>query len=188
MKKIILLLFLFNFIFSLISLSSNPLNCTNEEIHNIETSNIKYSYEYKFDWTQHDEISFKVPFTSTPKNIIPIFINISLSNYIKEENYNYEFFQQINSSFLNGFEMFNVFGIDEYEIFGNLLNINIKSSDIKANNKNTKEQFIKKFYWLECGGNNLIKLRKSGIIIVVNNIKFYKYSILIQFLLILLLL
>jgi len=185
MKKIILFFLSIKIIFPLISFSQNLLNCSEEEIHNIETSNIKYSYEFKFDWTKFDEISFKVPFTSPPNKIIPMFINVSLSNYINEGNFDYFFFENINSSFQKGFEMFNVFGKDEFDVFGNLLNINVKSTNIKANQRNKKEQFIKQFFWLECAGNNLIKIRKSGIIIVVNNEKFYKFSFFLYFLVLL---
>ena len=183
MKKI-LFFFIFNFIFSLISFSSNILNCTEEEIHNIETSNVKYSYEFKFDWTKFDEISFKIPFTSAPNKIIPMFINASLSNFINEGKFDYDLFNLLNTSFKKGFEMFNVFGTDEFDVFGNLLNINIKSNDIKANKRNVNEQFIKNFYWLECGGNNVINIRKSGIIIVVNKGKYFNFSfyLLIMFL------
>ena len=187
MKKI-LFFFIFKFIFSLISFSSNILNCTEEEIHNIETSNVKYSYEFKLDWTKFDEISFKIPFTLAPKKIIPMFINVSLTNFINEGKFDYDFLNQINSSFKKGFEMFNVFGTDEFDVFGNLLNINIKSNDIKANKRNVDEQFIKNFYWLECGGNNVINIRKSGIIIVVNKGKFFKFSLFFYLLIIFLIL
>jgi len=188
MKKIFLFFLSMKIIFSLISLSPNILNCTEEEIHNIETSNIKYSYEFKLDWTKFEDISFKVPFTSPPNKIIPMFINVSLANFINEGNFDYFLFDKINTSFQKGFEMFNIFGSNEFDVFGNLLNINVKSTDIKANERDKKEQFIKKFYWLECGGNNVIKIRKSGIIIVVNENNFYKFSFLFYFLLILILL
>ena len=187
MNKIIVLALLF--VFSTCRLKMQDCSTTSSppDLY-IDTTSGDYQYNWDFDWTDDDSISFKVPFTESfgENAIIPFFINASTVSPYGSRKYNYISLEdadtQKKTPFLdlsaeliyNKYQVF--YPIDDYSINGKLLTATIKGNDFKANPNDVNQKFIKYFGWAVCSGNKQVKATVSNILVTFNNGNYFSIS------------
>ena len=177
MNKIIVLALLF--VFSTCRLNMKDCSTTRGKSLYIDTTSGDYQYNWDFDWTDEDSISFKVPFTESfgENDIIPFFINASTSSGINGDTYEYNetHFKDLNDSLI--YNKYQVFYPFDYKINDKLLTATIKGDEYKANKNDVNQKFIKYFGWAVCSGNDKeVKVTVSNILVTFNNGNYFSIS------------
>ncbi len=162
--------------------------CTND--NTIDGDNIfvdinskEYEYNKEFDWTDDDSFDFKVPlnFSGTIKieNIIPLFINASVVNLeIRGETYGTKTIIA-NQSDLTEVKAYNYqvyFPFEATISEANVLTANVKSTQVKANENDVTQKFIKYFGFAYCTGEGTAKIKTTNILATFNNGNYFSVS------------
>jgi len=158
----------------------NVDSCETDQYHIIDYSQTDRVLE--LDWTDDDEYTLKVNFYNEIGTISGFFVNASVSEDVDEQTYDSSIVKQKDSE---GYNLFNLF---EINASGNLISTTITPSIISANKEVITEKFYKYFGWIECSGSKTARLRKSEILVIVNNGKLYQISKYLLFVMALLLL
>ena len=170
--KVIQIIFLFFIIYNCYC----NLSCSKGNYHTIDNNHADYNYDIELDWTDDDEKTIKVPFTNlvNKDEIIPIFVNGTSLDFYEGTSCTTE--EQINNIKRpdNLYSTHNI--ISDHSVNNGILEMTLKADGFKANNNDVKKKYIKYFCWYECDGDNKSKFRESGIIVVVNNSGFMKFS------------
>ena len=187
MNKIIVLALLF--VFSTCRLKMQDCSTTSSppDLY-IDTTSGDYQYNWDFDWTDDDSISFKVPFTSSfgENDIIPFFINASTvsdyrsfsKTYLSKEDADTQKktpFEDLSAELI--YNQYQVFYPFDYSINGKLLTATIKGDEFKANPNDVNQKYIKYFGWAVCSGNDKeVEVKVSNILVTFNNGNYFSIS------------
>lgn len=187
MNKIIVLALLFVFSTCRLKMQDCSITSSPPDLY-IDTTSGDYQYNWDFDWTDDDSISFKVPFTSSfgENEIIPFFINAStVSTYgsgryvyvsqddVKNDN-TLTLFEDLSAQLI--YNKYQVFYPFDYSINGKLLTATIKGDEFKANPNDVNQKYIKYFGWAVCSGNKRVSVTVSNILVTFNNGNYFSIS------------
>ena len=185
MNKIIVLALLF--VFSTCRLKMQDCTTSGPSLY-VDTTSGDYQYNWDFDWTDDDSISFKVPFTESfgENAIIPFFINASTASTYGSNRYEYvseddvkndntkTLFKDLSAQLI--YNKYQVFYPFDYSINGKLLTATIKGDEFKANPNDVNQKFIKYFGWAVCSGNKRVSVTVSNILVTFNNGNYFSIS------------
>ena len=192
MNKIIVLALLF--VFSTCRLNMKDCSTTSGPTLYVDTTSGNYQYNWDFDWTDDDSISFKVPFTESSESfgendIIPFFINASTVSDYGSKSYEYVSQDDVNNDITKTktlfedlsaqliYNKYQVFYPFDYSINGKLLTATIKGDEFKANPNDVNQKFIKYFGWAVCSGTNKkVQVTVSNILVTFNNGNYFSIS------------
>ena len=161
----------------------NKDSCTADQYHIIDYSQTERVLE--LDWTDDDQYTLTVNFyneISGDLGISGFFVNASVSEDVDEQTYDDTI---VNQKDTEGYNLFNLF---EITLSGKTFSTTITPSIVSANKEVITEKFYKYFGWYECSGSETARLRKSEILVIVNNGKLYQISKYLLFVMALLLL
>jgi hypothetical protein len=175
MKSIYFITFLF--LFSTIYSALTVADCSGSNYHLIDTGSRYYKPEIAFDWTSEDEYELNIPFTElkSESEITPFLINATVVKRYGEDYFDYSVINIFEETFQK-LPYAKIISDDKFIIHNNVLRANIKSTDLKANEKNIGETFKYYFGWCECKDSNAARYRFSQIYVNVNNGKLYQIS------------
>ena len=180
---------IFAFIFALTNCYLYINKCTTGiagyNVH-IDTTNKDYKYNVEFDWTDEEEINFKVPIYAdgvsiSESNVIPLFINASTID-------KFDTGKTIKSSETADNDEGNIATIlvyDKYpayypfdaDISNSEISAKIKSKEVQANKNDVTQKFIKYFAIAYCSDVNEVTLKRfDNILVTVNNGNYFSTS------------
>ena len=145
--------------------------CEEEQHHIIDYDKTERVLE--LDWTDDDAFTLNVEFkTVGDKGIIGFFVNATISEEVDETAYDWSVVNQVDSE---GYKLFNTIS-QKTDVSSTKYSTRITPSIVAANKEVITEKFYKYFGWIECSGNQVAQLRKSEILVIVNNGKLYQIS------------
>jgi hypothetical protein len=162
----------------------NSSNSVNFPIY-LDTSSKDYEYKVEFDWTDEPDFPFKVPLVTdanlSTANVIPFFINTS--NY---NTYDNQYYSSENTSGLEVlddlatkkvYDKYSVFYPFDASISKDQISAKVKSTDIKANENDVTQKFMKYFGIAVCVGDNLVETKVfREILVIINNGNYFSTS------------
>ena len=197
---------IFAFIFALTNcyLKINECNSTTNVVAGnkvyIDTTNKNYEYNFEFDWTDEDKFDdFKVPISTSvdisTANVIPLFINAStidtsstfihiVNNEVIENEYKYKEAIITTNDVTDGdiasiqiYKKYPVYYPFEASISSDLISATIKSTDVKANENDVTQKYIKYFAIAYCSGDGEVTVKTfDNILVTVNNGNYFSTS------------
>ena len=142
-----------------------------------------YKYNVEFDWTDEEEINFKVPISTSvgisTANVIPLFINASTvdeygSGTIKLSE------TADNAGDIATIKVYNKYPAYypfDATISQTEISAKIKSTDVQANKNDVTQKYIKYFAIAYCSDENEVKLKRfDNILVTVNNGNYFSTS------------
>ena len=149
----------------------------------------KYEYNFEFDWTDEDKFdNFKVPLSSSvgisTTNVIPLFINAStISTY--NSSFGYYGSAKIKKSDVTWGDIASIKIYDKYPVYypfeasidDSEISATIKSTDVKANENDVTQKYIKYFAIAYCSGDGEVTVKTfDNILVTVNNGNYFSTS------------
>ena len=186
---------IFAFIFALTNCYLKINECTTGIDGNkvyIDTTK-DYKYNVEFDWTDEEEINFKVPISTSEgiseTNVIPLFINASTvstsSNFVNSGNYGSATITTSDCTdgdiatikIYNKYPVYYPFDASEGSISSTEISAKIKSTTVQANKNDVTQKFIKYFGIAYCSGKDQVKVKYlDNILVTVNNGNYFSTS------------
>ena len=138
----------------------------------------KYKYKVEFDWTDEDEIDFNVPIVTDAPDLegrfIPFFINASLVSEFGSRTYLSPEYDDIKDVKKHGYPVFYPF---DASLINSQISGKVKSTSVKANEKDVTQKFMKYFGIAYCVGENIAKAQTfTEILVIVNNGNYFSTS------------
>ena len=187
---------IFAFIFALTNCSYLKINeCTTgiagSSVYIDTTKDYKYNVE--FDWTDEEEINFKVPISTSvgisTANVIPLFINASTvstsSNFVNSGNYGSATITTSDCTdgdiatikIYNKYPVYYPFDASDGTISSTEISAKIKSTTVQANKNDVTQKFIKYFGIAYCSGTGQVTVKYfDNILVTVNNGNYFSTS------------
>ena len=180
----------FALFFALTDCLSTVSECTEEnkiedgENIFVDINSKEYEYNKEFDWTDDDSFDFKVPLKYLGTNnlnniIIPLFINASVVKLeIGGETYGNKTIKASESN-LTDVKAYNYpvyFPFEATISDTNVLTANVQSTQVKANENDVNQKFIKYFGFAYCTGNGTAKIKTTNILAIFNNGNYFTVS------------
>ena len=185
MNKILLFALLFALSNCVLKISECKANGNiNGNLVYINTASNDYVYNKEFDWTDDDSFDFKVPLKYLGTNnlnniIIPLFINASVVKLeIGGETYGTKTIKASESN-LTDVKAYNYqvyFPFEATISEANVLTANVKSTQVKANENDVAQKFIKYFGFAYCTGQETAKIKTTNILAIFNNGNYFSVS------------
>jgi hypothetical protein len=152
--------------------------CVEENHHIVDYDKTERVLE--LDWTDDDSFTLNVEFkkidekylVESDKGIIGFFVNATISEEVDETAYDWSVVNQVDSE---GYKLINTIS-QKSDASSTNYSPKITPSIVAANKEVITEKFYKYFGWIECSGNQVAQLRKSEILVIVNNGKLYQIS------------
>ena len=172
---------IFAFVFALTNCYLKVSECKEENKVDypiyLDTSK-QYDYKVEFDWTDEDELDFKVPLVTKAElstaNVIPFFINTS-NAYSYVDDYDSEDIDDLAT--MKVYDKYSVFYPFDASISSDLISAKVKSTAIKANENDVTQKFMKYFGIAYCTGENKVKTQLfPQILVIVNNGNYFSTS------------
>ena len=154
----------------------------------INTASNDYEYNKEFDWTDDDSSEFKVPIiytgsgTISTENFIPLFINASTTdiyNLTSEDSYKNKLIKGSEYPELSDIKIYNKYSVYypfDAEVSNTLIKAQIKSTEVKANENDVNQKFIKYFGFAYCTGEGEAKIKYTHILATFNNGNYFSIS------------
>ena len=180
---------IFAFIFALTNcyLKINECNSTNVVAGSsvyIDTTK-DYKYNVEFDWTDEEEINFKVPIYAdrvsiSESNVIPLFINASTIDEFYSGKKIYLSDTADNEGDIATIKVYNKYPAYypfDATISQTEISAKIKSTDVQANKNDVTQKYIKYFAIAYCSDANEVTLKRfDNILVTVNNGNYFSTS------------
>ena len=154
----------------------------------INTASNDYEYNKEFDWTDDESSEFKVPIiytgsgTISNKNIIPLFINASTTdiyNLTSEDSYKNKLIKGSEYPELSDIKIYNKYSVYypfDADVSNTLIKAQIKSTEVKANENDVNQKFIKYFGFAYCTGDGEARIKITNILGIFNNGNYFSIS------------
>ena len=157
----------------------------------VDINSKEYEYNKEFDWTDDDSFDFKVPLKYSGtitnnniisikiENIIPLFINASVVNLeIRGETYGTKTIiaDQSDLTEVKAYNYQVYFPFEATITDAQVLTANVKSTQVKANENDVNQKFIKYFGFAYCTGNGTAKIKTTNILAIFNNGNYFTVS------------
>ena len=154
----------------------------------IDTASNDYEYNKEFDWTDEDSVEFKVPFiyngpnSITKENFIPLFINTSTINIYNEtsmDSYSNKLIKASEYPELTDVKIYNKYPVYypfDADVSNQGINANVKSTQVKANENDVNQKFIKYFGFAYCTGEGEARIQITNILATFNNGNYFSIS------------
>ena len=149
----------------------------------VDINSKEYEYNKEFDWTDDDSFDFKVPLnysgTNNLNNIIPLFINASVVNLeIRGETYGTKTIiaDQSDLTEVKAYNYQVYFPFEATITDAQVLTANVKSTQVKANENDVTQKFIKYFGFAYCTGERTAKIKTTNILATFNNGNYFSVS------------
>ncbi len=178
MNKFLIFAFVFALTNCLKVSECNSANSVNFPIY-LDTSSKDYEYKVEFDWTDEPDFPFKVPLVTEAElstaNVIPFFINTSTIDYIESYTINSVDYDDITA--VKVYDKYPLFYPFDASISSSQISAKVKSTDVKANENDVTQKFMKYFGIAYCSGPETVRLKIfTEILVIVNNGNYFSTS------------
>ena len=155
----------------------------NFDIYIDTTQTQVYKYNFEFDWTDDDNPKFTVPIkvvggSISDTNVIPLFINAST---VGEYGYKTIYYTADNAGDIASIKIYDKYPVyypfDATTLRDDIISTEIKSTDVKANENDVTQKYIKYFAIAYCSGDGEVTVKTfDNILVTVNNGNYFSTS------------